>query len=175
VFLNLLCQVPFQRAWAANRLAELQDNPRLTGDRELDLVRSRMPTTDLPHSAVPAEDMLRQLLDSNPRNQMAFEYLLAHYLLTGNFKGLARRLGQLDNFAFPAIPRNVEEAVLLGQSLYGLQFDLHGRKIQTDTIQRFQRFCDALAASAKQTPPVLSTLAPEFGDTFWYYYYSRLQ
>jgi hypothetical protein len=174
VFLNLLCQVPFQRAWAAACLAELGRDPRLTNDHLLALARSRMATTDLPHDELPAETMLRQLLHSNPRNQMAFEYLLAYYLLTGDLKRLAEHLGQLDDFAYRAIPRHVEEALLLGQKLQGLQFDLHGRKIQPETLRRFQSFCDALAGLAGQAPAALSTLAPDFGDTFWYYYYSRL-
>ena len=168
VFLNLLCQVPFQRPWAANCLAELARDPRLTNDHLLALARSRMATTDLPHDELPAETMLRQLLHSNPKNQMAFEYLLAYYLLTGDFKRLAEHLGQLDDFAYRAIPRHVEEALLLGQKLQGLQFDLHGRKIQPETIQRFQSFGDALSRSTGQA------LSPNFGDTYWYYYYSRL-
>jgi hypothetical protein len=174
VFLNLLRQVPFQRAWAATCLAELKHNPRLAGDRELDLARSWMVTTDLPHDELPAETMLRQLLHSNPHNQMAFEYLLAYYLLTGDLKQLAQHLGQLDDFGYRAIPRPVEEALLLGQKLQGLQFDLHGREIRPETVRRFQRFCDALAGRARQAPAGLLALAPDFGDTFWYYYYSRL-
>jgi hypothetical protein len=168
VFLNVLCQVPFQRAWAATCLAELERDPRLSNDHLLVLARSRMVTTDLPHDELPAETMLRQLLHSNPKNQMAFEYLLAYYLLTGDLKKLTEHLGQLDDFAYRAIPRHVEEALLLGQKLQGLQFDLHGRKIQPETTQRFQSFCDALGRSTGQA------LAPNFGDTYWYYYYSRL-
>ena len=149
VFLNVLRQVPFQRAWAATCLAELKNNPRLAGDPELDLARSRMVTTDLPHDELPAETMLRQLLHSNPHNQMAFEYLLAYYLLTGDLKQVAQHLGQLDDFGYRAIPRHVEEALLLGQKLQGLQFDLHGREIRPETVRRFQSFCDALAGAGR--------------------------
>jgi tetratricopeptide (TPR) repeat protein len=176
IFLNALRQVPFQRTWATTCLAELEHNPRLTGHQELDLVRSRMPTTDFPHGSMmdAAETMLRQLLASNPRNQMAFEYLMAHYLLTGDLKRLAGQVGRLDNFAYATIPRRIEEALLLGQKLQGLQIELHRLKIQPDTVQRFQRFCDALGGTPGQTPANLSPLAPDFGDTFWFYYYSHL-
>jgi hypothetical protein len=176
VFLNVLRQVPFQRDWATACLAELEHNPRLIGNHELDLVRLRMPTTDFPHTSmsVAAEDMLRQLLASNRQNQMAFEYLMAHYLLTGELKKLAREVGQLDDFGYATIPRHVEEALVLGQKLQGLQLELHGRKIQPDTIRHFQSFCDALGGTSGQAPAALLTLAPDFGDTFWYYYYSRL-
>jgi len=174
VFLNRLRQVPFQGDAAARWLAELEQNPRFTEDHDLDLVRSRMPTTDLPHGAMAAEVMLNQLLHTNPRNQMAFEYLMAQYLLDGDFKRLAQHAGQLDDFSYLAIPRHIEEALLLGQKLQGVEFDLHGRKIRPDTLRRFQGFCDALSGSAAQAPVALFALVPDFGDTFWYYYYLRL-
>ena len=176
VFLNVLRQIPFQRDWATGCLAELEHNPRLTGNPELDLVRSRMPTTDLPHGVISetAEDLLRQLLASNRQNRMAFEYLLVHYLLTGDFKKLARQAGQLESFGYTIIPRPVEEALVLGQKLQGLEFELRGLKIQPDTLRRFQSFCDALGGRPGAAPDALAAMAPAFGDTFWYYYYSRL-
>jgi hypothetical protein len=105
---------------------------------------------------------------------MAFEYLMAEYLLTGELKKLARDAGRMDSFAYSGIPRHIGEALLLGQKLQGLQFDLRGRNIQPETIERFQSFLDALARVDKSSPSGLAALAPEFGDTFWYYYYSRL-
>jgi hypothetical protein len=171
VFLNVLRQIPFQGAWASACLAQLESNPELTGDPELDQVRSRMPNTDFPHGNVSAvtEEMLRQLLDFNPRNQMAFEYLMAHYLITADLKRLSKQIGPLNTFAYPAIPRHLEEAILLGQK-QGLQFDLHGRTISAATQQRFQNFCEALAHLEGKDPSALLSLARDFGDTFWYYY-----
>ena len=120
-----------------------------------------------------AEDLLRQLLASNRQNHMACEYLLTHYLLTGEFKKLARQVGQLEGFGYTVIHRPVEEALVLGQKLQGLEFELHGLKIQPDTLRRFQSFCDALGEKTGQAPVALAALAPDFGDTFWYYYYTR--
>jgi tetratricopeptide (TPR) repeat protein len=174
VFLHALCQIPFQGDWAKARLAQLQTNPQLSGDTELDQVRARMPNTDFPHSGISsvAEDMLRQLLAFNPRNQMAFEYLMAHYLMTGEIKRLAQQLGPLDTFAYPAIPRHIEEAILLGQE-QGLHFDLHGRTISEATRQRFQNFRETLSHLEGKNPSAVLSLARDFGDTFWYYYLVR--
>jgi hypothetical protein len=176
VFLNVLRQVPFQQDWATACLAELEHNPRLTGNPELDAVRSRMPTTDFPHGTIAdaAEDLLRQLLASNRQNHMACEYLLTHYLLTGELKKLARLAGQLEGFGYTAIPRRVEEALVLGQKLQGLELELQGLKIQPDTLRRFQSFGDALGGRPGEALVPLAALAPEFGDTYWYYYYASL-
>ncbi len=174
VFLNALRQIPFQGAWAKACLAELETNPLLTGDPELDQVRSRVPPTDFPHGSMSAaaESLLHQLLDSNPRNQMAFEYLMAHYLMTTELRRLSRQIGPLETFAYPAIPRHIEEAVLLGQK-QGLEFDLRGRTISAETRQRFQDFCGALERAGGKDISTLPSLAQDFGNTFWYYYFRR--
>ena len=105
---------------------------------------------------------------------MAFEYLMAEYLLTGDFKRLAQHTGQFEDFSYPAIPRHVEEALLLGDKLRGVQFDLHGRAIRPQTIRRFQSFCAATAGRSGSAAIPLAPLASEFGDTFWFYYFARL-
>ncbi len=172
VFLNLLAQAPFQRAWAAARLRNLDYDPRLPDDRELALIRTRMVTTDLPHDRVPVESFLQQLLQSNPRNQMAFEYLLAHYLVTRNLDRLIKQLGRLDDFGYTGIPRHLEEALLLYQQTRGGPVELHGRQVRPETVQRFARFTQALNR-ARQNPEERHALELEFKDTFWLYFYTR--
>jgi tetratricopeptide (TPR) repeat protein len=172
VFLNLLAQAPFQRAWAAARLRDLENDPRLPDDKALALIRSRMVTTDLPHDQMPAESFFQQLLQANPRNQMAFEYLLAQYLVTRDLDHLVQQLGRLDDFGYRAIPRHLEEAVLLCQRLKGIPVDLHGRQIRPETLQRFGEFTQALNR-ARHNPDDRPALARDFGDTFWFYFYTR--
>ncbi len=55
---------------------ELCDVPVIASRRELMVVGDSIDNTK--H----AERMLQGLLERNPRNRMAFEYLMAHYLLT---------------------------------------------------------------------------------------------
>ena len=171
VFLNLLAQAPFQRAWASACLRGLDNDPRLSDDKALALIRSRMVTTDMPHNYVPEEAFFKQLLDANPRNQMAFEYLLAQYLLTRDLDGLVRQLGRLDNFGYTAIPRHVEEALLIYQRLKGTPLDLHGRRIRPETVQRFAEFAEAFDR-ARKNPEDRPAVERNFGNTFWFYFYT---
>jgi hypothetical protein len=172
VFLNLLAQAPFERAWAAARLRDLDNDPRLSNDTALALIRSRMVTTDLPHAKLPTESLLQQLLDSNPRNQMAFDYLLAHYLLTRDLDRLIKQLGRLDDFGYTAIPRHLEEAIILCQNVKGIQVELHGRQLHPETVQRFRQFAEALNR-ARNDPGGRQALARNFRDTFWFYFSTR--
>jgi hypothetical protein len=172
VFLNLLAQAPFERAWAAACLRGLDNDPRLSDDKALALIRSRMVTTDLPHSQMPAESLLLQLLDSNPRNQMAFDYLLAQHLLNRDLDRLIEQFGRLDDFGYTAIPRHLEEAIVLYQHVKGTPVDLHGRQIHPETVQRFRQFAEALQR-ARKDPEDRQALARSFRDTFWFYFYTR--
>lgn len=172
VFLNRLRQIPFQGAWAEDYLRRLELDPRLQDDRDLAEIRSRMVKTDLPHNEVPIAAFMRQLLHTNPRNPMAFEYLMAHYLLSREVDKVVEGLGQLNDFGYTAIPRHCEEAILLFAQLQnGAEVDLRGRQLRPETRQRFQRFSEALMRRMHESPEGRQVLAREFGDTFWHYYY----
>ncbi|MGO8930629.1 MAG: DUF6057 family protein, partial [Limisphaerales bacterium] len=172
VFLNVLCQMPFQGGWAKTWLRNLERDPRLTGDPALDAIRPLMPTNDLAHQALPAEGLLVQLLRCNPTNQMAFEYLMAEYLMNNEVNKLVDRLGQLDSFKYAGIPRHYEEAVLLRQQMSGAPVELHGRSLRPETIERFRRFTEAMNRRVLDTDDGRQAFAREFGDTYWYYYFA---
>jgi hypothetical protein len=172
VFLNLLAEAPFERAWAAACLRDLDTDPRLPDDKALALIRSRMVTTDLPHGKLPDESLFLQLLGSNPRNQMAFEYLLAQYLVSRDLDRLIKQFARLDDFGYTAIPRHLEEAIILYQHVKRAPVDLHGRQLHPETVERFREFTEALSL-ARNDPADRQALARNFRDTFWFYFYTR--
>lgn len=172
VFLNRLGQAPFQRDWADACLRELPADPRLTNDPALAQIRAQMVTNDLAHEGLPAGALLRHLLGHNPRNQMAFEYLMADYLVAGQVDKVVEGLGQLDAFGYTGVPRHYEEAVLLFQRLKGVEVVLHGRQLRPETIRRFQQFSQAMNRRAYESAEGRRALARDFGDTFWYHYYA---
>ena len=170
VFLNVLSLVPFERKGAERCLRELETNPTLRGNHKLEQIRSRLVKKDLGHNGAPTEILLVQLLNANPQNQMAFEYLMSYYLLSRQPDKLVERLKQMNEFEYANIPRHWEEAVLLYQGLKGVQVDLHGRRIRLETLQRFQQYCRATATGPFGTAEGKRKLTGDFGDTYWYYY-----
>ena len=170
VFLNVLNLVPFERKGAESCLRILETNPTMSGNHKLERIRSRLVKTNFPHPGTPTESLLMQLLDSNPHNQMAFEYLMSYYLLSRQQDKFVEKLKRMDDFKYANFPRNWEEAVLLYQGLKGVQVDLHGRQIRPETLQRFQQYCQATATKLFGTAEGNSKLPVDFGDTYWYYY-----
>jgi len=55
-------------------------------------------------AALPKEDILLDLLDANPHNRMAFEYLMALYLLSRQTDRLAANYGRIENFDYAEAP-----------------------------------------------------------------------
>ena len=82
VFLNVLRNDLIHGDWAAWYLQQLEDNPADAGDSLVQAARANMPQADRLAEQATDEDVLLGLLEHNPANRMAVEYLLAYYLLT---------------------------------------------------------------------------------------------
>lgn len=172
VFLNLLREMPFQQEWAGSCLRELAVDPRLPKDAELARIRAWMVTTDLPHDGMPVESLCQQALHRCRQNRMAFEYLMAHLLLSRELDKLVQELKRLDDFDGAGLPRHYEEAILLYRRLHeGKTVDLRGRQIRPETIRRFEQFQRTLDRQDVPSTETRRGLDRDFGDTFWHYYY----
>jgi len=111
--------------------------------------------------------MLLDLLKANPKNRMAFEYLMAIYLLTHQRDKLAANLWRLDDFGYERIPRHYEEVITILQST-GKTVDLHGRRISRRTQARFSGYMKTLRSYGSRKA-ALGALAAEYGDTYFFY------
>jgi hypothetical protein len=116
--------------------------------------------------------LLEVLLASHPTNRMAFEYLMADYLLNLDLKGAVEHLRLLDNFDYARIPRPYEEALLLFQELAGVKVELKGRTIRSETAERFRQFKAAASEWGGQAKGP-AVMAARFGDSYWFYYATR--
>ena len=85
----------------------------------------------------------------------------------------ALNLYKLDNFNYPQgqIPRHLEEAVLLYEAMTNKKADLHGRRINTATIRRFQGFMRLFQGYKRNLRSAAKALEIEFGDTYYYFYF----
>jgi hypothetical protein len=172
IFLNILAKTPFHHAWAEGRKRQLEADPRLAQDPELQPVRSLLLTEDHPFGMT-TEPILLQCLHRNRTNRMAFEYLMAHYLLTRELDNFVHYLRAAKVFNYPEIPTHYEEALLLAQGLKRAPLaipDINGKTLRAETIQRFERFNRQLRAGNQDLERAKTELLGEFGSTYWYYY-----
>jgi hypothetical protein len=172
VFLNVLNLIPFQGERANDAWPTMDMQPAMAERTTSASIRAAGLTNDVLHDGLPVGRLLEVLLASRPTNQMAFEYLMADYLLNLDLKAVVEHLRLLDNFNYARIPQPYEEALLLFQELAGVKVELKGRAIRADNDQRFRQFKAAASEWDGQAegPVVLSA---RFGDTYWFYYATR--
>jgi tetratricopeptide (TPR) repeat protein len=171
-FAGLLQRSPLHKAWADRLMHALDVNPAMPGNRELARIRTCLFTADHPGNYAETEEMLGQLLEEDPKNRMAYDYLMAHYMLTGQLDRLVRNLGRLQGFGVPTIPQYYQQALamyntaLREKGLPGVYEPLVSRAVH----ERLSRFRKALRRHNRDLEAGRAGLAAEFGDTYWYYY-----
>jgi len=121
VYLNALAGTLFDADWAREYLDLLKADPDLSTDRRIQDLRALMVEKDRPvipsrnderHGFYATERMLLDLLEKNPANRMAFEYLMTLYLLNKRLDKFGGQLGRMKPLGYSRMPRLYEEAVL---------------------------------------------------------------
>ena len=169
IYLHALSRDFVYRDWAQDYLHRLDDDPLLSSDEQIQRLRSFMLTEDSVQPTTP-----KDLFGRNFNNRMAFEYLMAFCLLTAQTEPVARSVEFLDYLDYPKdkIPRHMEEAVLLHTALAGGSVDLHGRRLNPDTVRRFEKLKRVRSDPryARDMSVAAEMLEKEFGDTYYCYY-----
>lgn len=168
-FLSALSKDLVYGAEGRRDLKRLESDPGFAGDPEVERLRSLRITEDSVEQ-YSLEDMLLALLKANRRNRMAFEYLMAHYLLTCRLDKIAQNISRLDDFEYRGIPRLYEEALLIYTARTGELVDLHGRNIRPETTERFEDFCRIIARHGNDTASALAEVEKYHRDTYFRYY-----
>ena len=112
VYLGALSKTLFDAHWADDYLARLRSDPDLSEDTEIQRLRSLSLQEDFGYTTVPVEKMLLRLLEKNKKNRMAFEYLMAWYMLNKHLGKLALNIERLPDF-YRQLPTHYEEASLI--------------------------------------------------------------
>lgn len=117
-------------------------------------------------------EMLTGLVGHNPGNKMAFEYLMACYLLAGQLDKIAENIGLLNHLGYQEVPTLYEEAMLIYYGSRGQKLNLNELNIKRETIERYKRFVQLCNSMQTQNPQVvLQRMIGEFGTSYFFYYY----
>lgn len=107
---------------------------------------------------------LEYLCNHDPKNKMAFEYLMSNLLLSNNVVRFVDNLHRIHQFDYPSLPPAYEEALLIYKLKVGeKKFTETGFTISQETEARFARYYQLM--ENKQ----LKTIQREFGKTYWFY------
>lgn len=114
------------------------------------------------------DEDLTELLKENENNKIAFEYLMAYYLLEFRLEDLVKYLDKFKKLGYEKYPKHIEEALLLFKFMFpskDIKFDY---SIDEETLQQFERF-NGILASFENKEKAKETLKKRFYNTYWYY------
>jgi hypothetical protein len=168
-FLNLK-KIPFQGTIAEN-LLRLNEHPSaLAQDPELNTIRSLMPIDNIALTGNPSLLQLEVLLNRNPKNKMAFEYMIAYHLLTGNLRELVHHISEFTAFGYSQLPIHVQEALLIIASQSpNFNENLLYSTVQRNTYERFVQYQQMFMKYRDNIKSAREELQDQFSDTYWFY------
>lgn len=121
------------------------------------------------HLNLPEMDVL-SILKRNPKNHMAFEYLMSYFLLARQLGWFVDEFERLQNFPYSRIPRHWEEALILFMARTGRTDPVFaGFQISRDTYDRFQAYQAILDKYGGNRESAHNELRRKFGGTYWYF------
>ena len=171
IYLGALNKTLFYDKWANNYLEHLKSDPEMSGDKEIQHLRSIRMEKDYGFTSLHnIEITLLQLLEKNRQNRMAFEYLMSWYLLNGRLDKFVQNLERLDDFGDSQFPRLYEEAMLIYVFSVRKPVNLHGRQISTQTRERFDGFTQVLNDYGKNKQAAYNKLAKDYWNSYFFYY-----
>jgi len=168
-YLGALSKDPIYGSWSRARRARLQSDPSLSSDPEVQRLRAAMMPEDRIIGWLTIEETLKELQKSPGGNRMAYELLMAHYLLKGELEPLVSALDALERHGYSQMPKLYEEAALLYVMTTGRTDALHGREISAATRERLEQFQRALAQHGGRRGGQ-AAVARQFGSSYFYYY-----
>ena len=172
IFLSRLQAYPEHRAWAVRLRAGLTTNSPATADPTISRIRANLITRDEIALGLTTERLLRQALESNPENRMAFQFLMAHQLLERRLLYAVRTLTTSPRTREGPLPRHYAEALLLHRHLYpGIPLDALLPRVPPAVVARFQGFMEMMSRTTGSREQVQPQAWRDFGNTYWYYFF----
>ena len=116
------------------------------------------------------DNTLLLLLQADPKHRMAFEYLMAYYMLQKDLEQMKLCIDfYYENFDYPDIPIHYEEALIAYQnSTQAGQEFFEKYPVSQVTRERFTQYIKAFKA-AQGSVRNFEQLQKQFGNTYWYY------
>jgi hypothetical protein len=169
-FFLALQDIPFHNKTALELIRLNNNRSGLVQTGVYQYFQSCMPVDDMISLGRPTSADLELLLKQNPKNKLAFEYLMAYYLLDGNFKGILNHVSGFNLFSYLKLPRYIQEAIIFAASMNpDADQNQLDKLIDPQINARYNEFRQILSRYMGNKEIAKQSLQAQFGDTFWYY------
>ncbi len=110
------------------------------------------------------------ILEENLHNRMAYEYLMAYYILDKDLNNFIRYLQYLDELGYKEIPKNYEEALLFYLSRRDAKrISLGKYRFNENILSRYKDYVSIIMKNKGDIEAAKKELQKYHGNTCWFY------
>jgi hypothetical protein len=164
-FLRALRKDFVYRSEADRCLRRIREDTTMASLPEIIRARTRMPLRDAVGGIT-----LGELIERDPGNRMAFEYMMAEYLLTRNLDLIFLNMHRFASYKYPEIPKLCQEALIIRAADKGDAGFPPGFSPGYAALDRFKRFSEILGHSHGNLHDARSELSRTFRDSYFFYF-----
>ncbi|MFC1635913.1 DUF6057 family protein [Planctomycetota bacterium] len=169
IFLGALSKTLFHDDWAKQYLDRLRTDPSLSSDPYIQHLRSLSLDKDCPVYSLLRERTFSWLLEKNSQNRMAFEYLMAWYLLNRSLTKFVQKLELLPDLGYTELPTHYEEAALIYAFKERKPVALRDYPSNPRVRRQIEDFSRILKAQGGNKQAALKDLSRNFCNTYFFY------
>ena len=166
-YLYALQHTLFYRKWATETLALIADEEAVNAHPVYGYLRKMRCNQDYFFGGNEVREILVRQLESNPENQIAFEYLEAACLVAKDVESATQYYSMSEPFGYKVIPSAIQQAMLLNWSMNNRETEQFPSYFSPNIVQGFKNFASSLQASNGNP----ATMQKSFGKTYWSYFY----
>jgi len=170
IYLGVLSKTLFDADWAKHYLDLLETDPELSTDKYIQHLRSLCLDKDCPMYTLFKERTLSWLLERNSQNRMAFEYLMAWFMLNRHLGKLVQNLEHLKDFNYPELPTHYEEAALIYIYGTGKSINLSDYSSSPQKRRQIEDFSRILSSYGGNKQAASKELSKKFHNTYFFFY-----
>ncbi len=168
--LDVLKKSMIHKKWAAY-YSKCNNNPSaFEKDSLLSEKRRILPKAQFYSDRTRLDYDLKIILEENNTNRMAFEYLMAYYLLSNDVIQFADNIKYMNVLGYKEIPVLFEEALVVYlRRKDAKRINLPGYSFRLATKQRYEDYARILISHNNDMVSAQRELYNYFGNSYWYY------
>jgi hypothetical protein len=165
-YLNILKKTVFYRKWAENIITLLNNEEKINQNAGWAEKRKFAVRNDYFFHIKDIEAVLNRMISEHPGNKIAFEYLMAFYMINKDMGNITRLIPVMEKMEYSRVPVSYQEAVMY---IVGLNnedpFINSPQYVSQDTRRRMKAYADIYSGY----PDAGERLQKRFAGTYWFY------
>ena len=165
-YLNLLGKTMFYRKWAKETMKYLYNDDLINKHPDWGEKRKLMVKKDFFFKVQNIESTLNMMLKENPQNKIAFEYLMAFYMVNKDLRNFMNCIPMMEKMNYKEIPISYQEAIMY---IIGLNTKNPMTNTPPYISENTKNRMKAYAGIYTTYPDAKERLNKNFSGTYWYY------